>query len=295
VAAAALAAVYVSYRRDRPPALSVLPGLLVVAAGVVVGFPLFTALALQRTDSAHGAVIVGLLPAATAVLGVLRTGERPSGTFWAACAAGAVAVGVFAVVRGAGLPTTADGLTLLAVLAAAVGYAEGARLASVLGADQVICWALLLSLPLALPFLIVDVAHTAPTADAAGWSSFAYTSAVSMFLGFFAWYRGLALGGVAKVSQVQLAQPLLTVAASVVLFGQRLDLAVVVAAVAVLACIAGAQRTRVAASASRPTGPPGLDGLPAILHDREARAGEQTYLAHATSRQYVTPQQEAGR
>jgi drug/metabolite transporter (DMT)-like permease len=295
VAAAALAAVYLSYRRDRLPARAALPGLLVVSAGVVVGFPLFTALALQRTDSAHGAVIVGLLPATTAVLGVLRTGERPSGAFWAACAAGAVAVGVFAVVRGTGLPTTADGLTLLAVLSAAVGYAEGARLAPVLGADQVICWALLLSLPLVLPFLIVDVVDTTPTADAAGWSSFAYTAAVSMFLGFFAWYRGLALGGVAKVSQVQLAQPLLTVAASVVLFGQRLEPAVVVAAVAVLACVAAAQRTRVAAAAGRPMGPPGLGALPAVLHDREARADEQTHLAQATSRQYVTSQQEAGR
>ncbi len=271
-----------------------LPGLLVVAAGVVVGFPLFTALALERIDSSHGAVIIGLLPAATAVLGVLRTGERPSGAFWAACTAGSVAVGVFAVVRGAGLPTTADGLTLLAVLSAAVGYAEGARLAPLLGAGQVICWALLLSLPLLLPFLIVDVVHTTPTADAAGWSSFAYTAAVSMFLGFFAWYRGLALGGVAKVSQVQLAQPLLTVGASVMLFGQRLEPAAVVAAVAVLSCVAVAQRTRVAGAGSTSTGHPELGGLHAVLHDRDPRPGEQKYLAHATSRQNVTTQQEAG-
>lgn len=295
VAAAALAAVYLSCRRDRLPGRAVLPGLLVVAAGVVVGFPLFTALALQRTDSSHGAVIVGLLPAATAVLDVLRTGERPSPAFWAACAAGALAVGVFAVVRGAGLPTTADGLTLLAVLSAAIGYAEGARLASVLGADQVICWALLLSLPLVLPFLIVDVLRTPPAADSAGWASFAYTAAVSMFLGFFAWYRGLALGGVAKVSQVQLAQPLLTVAASAVLFGQRLEPAVVVAAVAVLACVVAAQRTRVTAAASTSTGHPDREGLHACLRDREPRAGEQTYLAHDTSRPSVTTQQEAGR
>lgn len=245
VAAALLAGVYLFWRRARLPARALLPGLLVVAAGVVVGFPLFTALALQRIDSAHGAVIVGLLPAATAVLGVLRTGERPSRAFWVACAAGALAVGVFAVVRGAGLPTTADGLTVLAVLAAAVGYAEGARLAPLLGSDQVICWALLLSLPVALPFLVVDVVRTTPTADVAGWSCFAYTAAVSMFLGFFAWYRGLALGGVAKVSQVQLIQPLLTVAESVVLFGQRLEPAAIVTAVVVLACVAAAQRTRV--------------------------------------------------
>ena len=245
VAAAVLAAAYLSWRGARLPSRALLPSLLVVAGGVVVGFPLLTALALQRTDSAHGAVLVGLLPAATAVLGVLRTGERPSPGFWVASVAGAVAVAVFAAVQGAGLPTTADGLTVLAVLAAAVGYAEGARLAPLLGSDQVICWALLLSLPLALPFLLVDVARAAPGASAAGWLCFAYTAAVSMFLGFFAWYRGLALGGVAKVSQVQLVQPLLTVAESVALFGQRLDPAAVVTAVAVLACVAAAQRSRV--------------------------------------------------
>ena len=191
------------------------------------------------------AVIVGLLPAATAVLGVLRTGERPSPAFWLACAAGSAAVTVFAVVRGQGIPTAADGLTLLAVLAAAAGYAEGARLAPLLGADQVICWALLLSLPLVLPLLVLDVARSVPTAGTAAWSCFAYTAVVSMFLGFFAWYRGLELGGVAKISQVQLAQPLLTVAASVLLFGQQLEPVVLVAAAAVLVCVAAAQRTRV--------------------------------------------------
>ena len=245
VVAAALATAYLALRRSRLPGWSALPGLLVVAGGVVVGFPLLTALALERTDSAHGAIIVGLLPAATAVLGVLRTGEQPSPAFWLACGCGALSVAVFAVVRGAGLPTAADGLIVLAVLSAAVGYAEGARLAPLLGPDQVICWALLLSLPLLLPVLLVDMARSAPTAAADGWACFAYTAVVSMFLGFFAWYRGLALGGVAKVSQVQLVQPLLTVAASVLLFGQRLEGSVLLAALAVLGCVAAAQRTRV--------------------------------------------------
>jgi drug/metabolite transporter (DMT)-like permease len=267
VAAAVLAAAYLLWRRARLPARSLLPSLLVVAAGVVAGFPVFTALALQRTDSAHSAVIVGLLPAATAVLGVLRTGERPSPAFWVACAAGALSVGIFAVVRGAGVPTTADGLTVLAVLAAAAGYAEGARLAPLVGADHVICWALLLSLPVALPLLILDVVRVPPEAGAGAWWSFAYTAAVSMFLGFFAWYRGLALGGVAKVSQIQLVQPLLTVSASVALFGQRLEPLGVVAALAVLACVGTAQRTRVA----RPRqGVPAGAGLPAQRSRRAA-------------------------
>lgn len=262
VLAAALAAAYLAGRRARLPGRDVLPGLLVVAIGVVVAFPLFTSLALVRTDSAHGAVLVGLLPATTAVLGVLRTGERPSTAFWCACAAGALTVIAFAVVRGAGLPTADDGITVLAVLAAAAGYVEGARLAPQLGSDQVICWALLLSLPLAVPVLVVDLVRTTPTAGVAAWSCFAYTAVVSMFLGFFAWYRGLALGGVAKVSQVQLAQPLLTVAASVVLFGQRLEPAVVVAALAVLTCVAAAQRARVTAGPTGRTRPPQVASTP---------------------------------
>lgn len=291
VAAACLAALYLAHRRARPPGVEALPGLLVVAGGVVVGFPLFTALALRSTDSAHSAVIVGLLPAATAVLGVLRTGERPSAPFWGACGAGAVAVGVFAVARGSGLPGSADGLTALAVVSAAAGYAEGARLAPLLGPDQVICWALLLSLPLLLPVLVLDVLRTTPAADASGWSSFAYTAAVSMLLGFFAWYRGLALGGVAKVSQVQLAQPLLTVAASVVLFGQRLDPPVIAAALAVLLCVAAAQRTRVAAPTSAPHAParPGAEAAPP--HDRPSRPREPVHPPDAAERQQAAPQQ----
>jgi len=245
VVAAILAGVYLAYRRARPPGYALLPGLLVVTAGVVIGFPLFTSLALQQTDSAHSAVIVGLLPAATAVLGTLRTGERPSPAFWVACCAGAVSVAVFAVVRGSGLPTTADGLTVLAVLSAAAGYAEGARLARLIGSAEVICWALLLGLPFLTPVLVIEMVRTTPSANPAGWACFAYTAVFSMLFGFFAWYRGLALGGVAKVSQVQLAQPLLTVAESVVLFRQHLELAVLVAAVAVLACVAAAQRARV--------------------------------------------------
>ena len=173
-----------------------------------------------------------------ALLGFLRNELR----LWSACS----------------VPGSA--LTVLAVLSAAVGYAEGARLAPRIGADQVICWALLLSVPLLLPVLFVDVARQAPSADAAGWACFAYTAGVSMFLGFFAWYRGLALGGIAKVSQVQLAQPLLTVCESVLLFGQDLQSAVVLAALVVLGCVAAAQRTRVRRQpVSRSLGAPSLE------------------------------------
>lgn len=254
--AAALAAGYLLMRRAARPTRSHLPGLLVVVGGVVIGFPLCTSLALRTESSAHSAVIVGLLPAATAVWSVLRGGERPSAAFWCACAAGAVAVTVFAVARGSGLPSTGDGFTVLAVLAAAGGYAEGARLAPELGADRVICWALLLSLPVVLPVTALSVVTTPPSANGSAWACFAYTAGISMFLGFFAWYRGLSLGGVAKVSQLQLAQPLLTVVESAVLFGEPVGPPVVIAAVAVLVCVAMAQRSRVGGGPPRPAPPP---------------------------------------
>jgi drug/metabolite transporter (DMT)-like permease len=243
--AAAFATAYLAWRHAPIPPLRLWPSIVVVAVGAVIGFPLCTAIALQHESSSHGAVIVGLLPAATAILGVLRSGERPSRAFWVACAAGAVAVTAFAIVRGQGVPSPADGLTLLAVVAAAISYAEGSHLGRALGSDRVICWALIAALPVTVPALLVEVVHRQPSANTSGWACFAYTAAISMFLGFFAWYRGLALGGIAKVSQVQLAQPLLTVAASVVIFGQRLEVGVVIAAVAVLVCVGAAQRARV--------------------------------------------------
>jgi len=275
VTAAALAVLYLCWRRAALPPARLVPSLLVVAAGVVIGFPLFTALALQREDSAHGAVIVGLLPAATAALGALRNHERPSLAFWTACAAGAAAVTTFSLVRGEGLPTSADALTGLAVVAAAAGYAEGARLARALGPDQVICWALLLSLPLTVPVLALSVVTRTPVADAAGWSCFAYTAVVSMFLGFFAWYRGLALGGVAKVSQVQLAQPLLTVGESALLLGQHVDATILLTALAVMLCMAVAQRTRVHHRA-----PPAEGSTGPLASSRNHPSGERPGTSH---------------
>ena len=157
---------------------------------MVFGFPLFTALALHSLSSAHGAVIVGLLPAATAVAAVLFAGERPTGAFWAASGAGLVAVLVFAGAQGAGLPSAADGLVLIAVAFGALGYAEGGALSRELGGWQTICWALVLSLPLTVPVTLVAVAPATPSGGADAWAGFAYVSLVSMFLGFFAWYAG---------------------------------------------------------------------------------------------------------
>ena len=245
VVAATLAGALLLMLRQPLPRRDQLRGLALVALGVVIGFPLFTALALRELTSAHGAVIVGLLPAATAAMAVVSAGERPSRGFWLASGAGLVAVLAFAASQGAGAPQAADGLVLIAVALGALGYAEGGALSRELGGWQTICWALLLSMPLVAPL----AAFVTLTGDVSGgtdaWLGFAYVSLVSMFLGFFAWYAGLARGGVAKIGQVQLAQPVLTLVWAVLLLGEDVGVVTGLAAVAVLASAAAVQRTRV--------------------------------------------------
>jgi drug/metabolite transporter (DMT)-like permease len=223
----------------------------IVASGVVFGWPLFTAIALQDLTSAHSAVIVGLLPAATAVAAVLRAGEHPTRGFWLASFAGLVAVLAFAASQGAGLLSTADVLVLVAVALGAVGYAEGGSLARELGGWQVICWAVVLSLPITLPIGLVAALGSDLHADADAWLGFAYVSSVSALFGFIPWYAGLARGGVAKIGQIQLIQPLLTLAWSAALLGEHVGVTTLVASIAVLASVVATQRTRVAHS-SRP-------------------------------------------
>jgi drug/metabolite transporter (DMT)-like permease len=238
-------AVLAATRAPRPTAAQ-WRSLVLVALGVVVGFPLCTSLALHRVPAAHGAVVVGLLPAATAVAAVLRAGERPTRAFWLASGAGLVAVLAFAVSRGGGELTGADAELLLAVVLCAVGYAEGGALSRTLGGAQTICWALVLSLPATTAVAGTALAVHGAHADASAWFGFAYVSVVSMFLGFFAWYAGLARGGVAKIGQVQLAQPVLSLVWAGLILGERFGPATVVAALAVLACVVATQRTRVA-------------------------------------------------
>jgi len=242
VAAAALAVVVLAVARAPRPSPGQWRRLGLVAAGVVVGFPLFTSLALQSTDASHGAVVIAVLPAATALAAVARAGERPSLGFWAAALAGLAVVVAFALGQASGALTGADLLLLAAVAVCAVGYAEGGRLARELGGARTICWALVLSLPVTLPVAVV-AGPAAATPDA--WLGFAYVSAVSMFLGFFAWYAGLARGGVAKVGQVQLAQPLLTLGWSAAVLGEHVGPGTLLAALAVLACVVATQRARV--------------------------------------------------
>lgn len=244
--AAALASLVLRATRAPRPSAAQWRRLAIVAGGVVVGFPLGTSIALETSDAAHGAVVVALLPASTAVAAVVRAGERPSPRFWAAAAAGLAVALAFALAQSDGGVTTVDLALLAAVGACAIGYAEGGALSRELGGAQTICWALVLSAPLTLAITAVatattDLAHAGATA----WLGFAYVSAFSMFLGFFAWYAGLARGGVAKVGQVQLAQPMLTLGWSALVLGEHVGPGALLAAAAVVACVVGTQRARV--------------------------------------------------
>jgi drug/metabolite transporter (DMT)-like permease len=242
--AALLAALLLLARGERPPARRHWPGLVVVALGVVIGFPLCSALALQRLPAAHGAVVTGLVPAATAIMAVMRAGERPPRVFWFGVGAGVLAVLIFAATQGAGRLQNGDLLMLAAVLLAALGYAEGGRLARELGGWRVICWALLLAAPALAPPVALAVARQGLSAGAGAWLGFAYVSVISMFLAFFAWYRGLALGGVARVGQIQLVQPVLTLFWAALLLGEQITPATAGAAALVIASAAVSQRTR---------------------------------------------------
>lgn len=242
--AAVLAGIVLLARRERIPPRRTWASLVCVAGGVVVGFPLFSALALEGTPVAHGAIIGGLLPALTAVGGVLRGGERPRMLFWFSCIAGMLAVLLFAIVQGGGHVQIGDVWMLAAVGAGAVGYTEGGRLARELGGWRVICWALLLAAPvLLLPVgwnLVQDGIHS----NLLAWIGFAYVALVSMFLGFFAWYAGLARGGIARISQLQLLQPLLTIVWATLLLGEHLTLLTGASALLVMLCVAIGQWSR---------------------------------------------------
>ena len=237
VVAAILAAVVLVISRSPWPGRALLPRLAVVAAGVVVGFPLFSAWAMRLVPAAHGAVVIGLLPLATALAGAWLAHERPSRIFWVSATFGGAVVVAFAIRQGGGAPQGADALLVVAAAAAAIGYAEGGRLARTLGGWQVICWALVIASPLVAAATIVAADAKLPTAPLSAWLGFAYVSVVSMFLGFFAWYRGLALGGIAIVGQVQLLQPFLTIFASAWLLRETIDAATFVAAALVILSI----------------------------------------------------------
>lgn len=242
--AGVLGAALLLRRRAALPGRAQLPGLALVSLGVIVGFPLCTSLALEHRPAGQSAVVIGVLPAMTAVMAVLRAGERPSARFWVASFAGLVTALAFAATRGAHGIAAADALLLASVAVCGLGYAEGAVLARDLGGPATICWALVLSLPLTIPVTAVSGLHAGLSASAGSWLGFAYVSVFSMFLGFFAWYAGLSRGGIARIGQVQLAQPVLSLCWAALVLGEQLGPAELVASALVLACVAATQRAR---------------------------------------------------
>jgi drug/metabolite transporter (DMT)-like permease len=237
VVAAALSALFLLAVRAPRPTRAQWQTLAWVALGVVFGFPICTSIAMRHVEAVHASVIVGVLPLATAAVGALLQGQRPSAGFWACALTGAGLVVAYALLRSGGALQLhpADLLLLLAMLCAAVGYAHGARLAQQMPATHVICWALLLYLPLTLPLTLWNWPQQAVSASA--WGGFAYTAVFSMWLGFFAWYKGLALGGTVRVSQMQLLQPFISMLFAAPLLGETLDAHTIGFAIAVIATV----------------------------------------------------------
>ncbi|RSS99301.1 DMT family transporter [Streptomyces sp. WAC07149] len=244
VLAAAVAGAFLLAGRVPLPAREHWAGLAVVAGGVVVGFPLLTTMALRTSTTSHAAVVVGLLPLTTAAFSALRTGNRPSGRFWAAAVAGALVILVFTLAQSGGAPSAGDAYLFGALLVCAAGYTEGGRLARSLPGWQVIGWALVLCLPLSLAGTAFALTSEPVHLNWHGVTGLVWVAAGSTFLGLYVWYRGMAEIGTARASQLQLAQPLLTLVWSVALLGEHLSPATPLAACAVLVCITVTQRVK---------------------------------------------------
>ena len=220
--------------------------LFVVAAGVVFGFPILSAIAMQSAPASHGAVVLGALPLATALMSTVFAGERPSRLFWIWSILGSAAVITFALWDGGVALHGADTLLVLAVLAASMGYAAGGQLSRKLGGWQVICWALLVALPVTLPLTLYFAQGVTGHESALSWSCFAYLAIMSQLVGFFAWNKGLAIGGVAKVGQVQLLQTFMSLAAASLILGEVLSLRTIIFALIVAVCVWFGRKAQVA-------------------------------------------------
>lgn len=227
--------------KEKRPAWSDIGSLVIVALGVVVGFPLLTALALQHVTSAHSIVFIGLLPLSTAIFGVVRGGERPKPAFWIFSALGSASVAGFAFMQGLTASPVGDALMLASIIVCGLGYAEGGKLSRALGGWQVISWALVLSLPLMIALSIVYAPPTFSGIEAPAWFSLAYVSLFSMLVGFIFWYRGLAQGGIAVVGQLQLLQPFFGLALAATLLHEPVTWMMLAVTIAVIACVAGAR------------------------------------------------------
>ena len=252
--------------RARRPTRSQWKPLALTSLGVVFGFPLFTSIAMRHVHAVHASVIVGVLPLATAVVGALLHRQRPSPGFWICAVAGSGLVVAYALLQsGAGLHLApADALLLAAMACAAVGYGYGGRLSSQMRADHVICWALVMALPVTVPAAALTLPSHA--IDASAWWAFGYVAVFSMWIGFFAWYRGLALGGTVRVSQVQLVQPFLSMLFAIPLLGESIDGLTMAFSLAVVATVFVGRRM--------PIGAPASTARPAIAATLAPRAAQ---------------------
>lgn len=252
--AAVLAAGLLWWRREKWPTRKQVKSLAITSLGVIIAFPVFSAWAMQTIPSSHGAVLNGLQPFCVAIYAYLLGGERPSRGFWVCALLGTALVMAFALRAGGGTLHAADGLMLIAVGIGALGYAEGGKLAKEIGGWQVICWALVVSAPvIALPVAWLAWHQTWPVSPRAWWA-FGYVTVFSQFLGFFAWYAGLAMGGIARVGQVQLLQIFFTIALSALFFGEQVDGVTWLFAAGVVGTIAVGRNMKI--GASRLTGKP---------------------------------------
>jgi drug/metabolite transporter (DMT)-like permease len=241
IASVLAAALLMAFKQVRPTRAE-LQSLFIVAFGVVVGFPLLTALALQYVTSAHSTVFIGLLPLMTAIFAVLRGGERPRPAFWIFSIIGSALVVGFALSQNITANLTGDGLMLLAIIVCGLGYAEGGKLARHLGGWQVISWALVISAPVMLLLMFFNLPASFSGISFGAWASLAYVSTFSMLIGFVFWYRGLALGGIATVGQLQLLQPFFALLLASVILGEEVSAAMLLTTAAVVLCVFAAKR-----------------------------------------------------
>ncbi len=222
VIAALVAGVVLLMFKVPVPTSSQFAQLMIVVLGVVIGFPLFSALAMNTLTAVHGGVVAGVLPIMTAIAGALLTRERASPGFWLTGLVGCFVVIRFAYPEGFQHVLVGDVYLVLAIISAAFGYALGGRLATELGGWQVICWALVLAFPLVLIPSGVYFPSDVQSIPITAWLCFIYLALGSQLLGFVFWYKGLALGGIVRVSQIQLLQPFITLAAAALLLGEQL-------------------------------------------------------------------------
>lgn len=228
--------------RQKYPTKSDIASLLIVAFGVVVGFPLFTALALQHITSAHSIIYIALLPLATAIFGVIRAGDNPHPAFWIFAILGSALVAGFAAIEDLSGSWVGDAYMLVAIIVCGLGYAEGALLSRKLGGWQVISWALFISLPIMLPMSLFTLPLTFIDVSPGAWFALGYVSLFSMLIGFVFWYRGLAHGGIAAVGQLQLLQPFMGLLLSAFLLGEHVSLTMGIVSLAVIFCVIGAKK-----------------------------------------------------